>query len=312
MDNKINLTETEKSIIKTIAHFDILNYPLTLIELYKHMNIKSELIDLKRNLKELTNKKVISIRNGFYFLNHRVATIKIRHNNYRLFLKKINLIKFIIKLINYFPWIRVMGIYSSLSYKYFKKNSDIDLFFITEKNRIWSARFFLNTVFKILKLRPTKKNSKDKLCPSYWVDRKELSLLEFNYDKDYLSYYSLSNFVFFSEEKEIINDFFLKNNWLKIITPNWQPINFNTSLIKKNLDNNKEKRILEFFLKILPESFYKKIQFLILPKTYFLNQDNKKVVLSNHVIKLHDKDKRQEYNRLFKENYEKYLASINN
>jgi hypothetical protein len=306
----MELTPIQQAIIKTVSHFDVMDYPLTLIELFRGLSVKTDLMTLKTELDKLVDLRIITVETGFYFLSGRETILQIRHRHYRLFLKKIKVAERYIYCLNKLPWIKAVAIYNSLSYKYAKVGSDIDLFIITTANRVWSARFVINIILKILKLRPKNNNSDNKLCPSYWIDETELNISNFAFEADYSYEYYLNHFTFLTGDNKIIENFFLTNSWLREKFPNWQPINFIRKIIfnKQNL----LKQLAELIFGLIPEKIYKKIQLKILPKSYFLNNDNKKVVLTNRVIKLHDKDKRQEYNLLFQENYAATLAKIQN
>jgi hypothetical protein len=306
----MELTPIQQTILKTISHFDVMNYPLTLIELLGRLAIKTDLMTLKTELDKLVNLKIITVEAGFYFLNGREKILQVRHRNYRLFLKKIRIAEQAINYLMYLPWIKAIGIYSSLSYKYSGSSSDIDLFIITTANRLWSARFFVNSILKLFRLRPKpggRKNG-DKLCASYWADETSLDLSAFNYEDDYHCYYSISQFIFLNGDSKVIANFFLKNNWLKNYLPNWQPLNFT---IKKE-NNSFFKKIIELILGLVPEKYYRTFQEKILPAYYRSANDNKKVVLMDQVVKLHHQDKRQESNRLFQENYATTLAKLKN
>lgn len=306
----MELTPIQQAILKTISHFDVMNYPLTLIELLGRLTIKTDLMTLKTELDKLVNLKIITVEAGFYFLSGREKILQVRHHNYRLFLKKIRIAESYVYWLSMFPWIKAIAIYGSLSYKYSRNGSDIDLFFITSAGRVWSARFLINSILKLFKLRPIpgKENNANKLCVSYWIDETSLDLSISNYENDYNCYYSINNFIFLFGNSEIITNFFSINNWLKYQLPNWQPIIF----INQKENNSFFKKIMELILGLLPEKYYKKIQEILLPKYYHLLNDGKRVILDDHTIKLHQGNKRQESNRLFQENYATTLAKLKN
>jgi hypothetical protein len=194
-----------------------------------------------------------------------------------------------------------MAVYSSLSLKNSRAGSDIDMFFVTQADRAWSARFWLNLFLKIFRLRPTSISSKDKLCASYIVDENHLDLSGVNYKSDYFYAYGCAEFVFLSADKELERKFWTANNWIKEFLPAWQ-----TNSMRRKRSNKWLKRMQSFKEKILgivPEKYYRDFQMKILPQKYLDNNDGKKVLLSGGTIKLHDNDKRGEYDRLFDLNF---------
>jgi hypothetical protein len=306
----MELTKTQQEILKTIVFFDLLDYPLTLVELINFCQDDLTTGEIFNALNSELLIKLIGQRDGFYFLSGREAILNIRHQRYRLALKKLKLASRYARFFGYFPWIKAMAIYSSLSLKNSRRSGDFDFFIITDSNRTWSARFFINLILKIFRLRPTPGNSADKICASYWVSENNLNLSPLNCQNDYFHhYYGCWQFVFLSGSPETVNKFYQANSWLNQTLPNWQPIDW----LKKTKSSATQKFIQKLAEKIFglaSEKFYHDYQLKILPQKYLDNNDGQKVVLQNDLIKLHDNDKRDKYNRLFEESYAKILAQL--
>ncbi|MFA6526059.1 MAG: hypothetical protein WCT26_01425 [Candidatus Buchananbacteria bacterium] len=302
----MNLTEQEKSIIKTLAHFDILDYPLTLLEIARFNELGLAISNIAEAIKcEPLNKLIVQER-GLYFLKERESIISSRLERYRISLLKLKRARLFARLFSYFPWIRAVAIYSSLSLKNSQTDSDIDLFFITAADRAWSARFFINTFLKLFRLRPTPGNSRDKICASYWIDENNLDLSTANLDADYFYTYGSASFLFLSDSAKVENDFWQANKWINNILPAWQPALTNHQDYSGGI-TYKFQTLIEKILGLIPESSYKKLQMKILPLRYYNNNDGKKVSLGAGYIKLHDNDKRGKYNQLFEKNFNRIL-----
>ena len=70
------------------------------------------------------------------------------------------------------------------------KDSDIDLFIITRKNRLWSVRIFLTLILSILGQRKTTKKHAGKFCLSFFITEDALSLEHIAIENDvYLEYW---------------------------------------------------------------------------------------------------------------------------
>jgi hypothetical protein len=49
------------------------------------------------------------------------------------------------------------------------EDSDIDLFVVTEKNRLWLVRILITIIFSVLMVRKTKTKHKKRFCLSFFV-----------------------------------------------------------------------------------------------------------------------------------------------
>lgn len=297
----MDLNAEETSVLRTLAHFDVLDYPLTLLEIAKFNRLGLAAGQISRLLEALNLRGLISSNHGMYCLKGREAIINSRLLRYRLALPKLKRARRFANLFSYFPWIRAVAIYSSLALKNSRPDSDIDLFFITAAGRAWSARFWLNAFLKFFGLRPAPGKTRDRLCASYLVDEDHLDLSFANFPHDYFYAYGCASFAFQAAEPEVENRFWQANRWIKNILPAWQP----TAVQPRRANDYFRfwQKWKEKLLALIPENSYRRWQMKILPAKYQENNDGKKVALDDGIIKLHDNDKRGEYNRLFAENF---------
>jgi predicted nucleotidyltransferase len=75
-----------------------------------------------------------------------------------------------------FPYVRGIGISGSLSKNFADENSDIDLFIITKKNRLWIARTLMHLFKKLTFLV----NKQHYYCMNYYIDEQQLEIVEKN------------------------------------------------------------------------------------------------------------------------------------
>lgn len=298
----MTFTNAEKSIIKVVSHFDVLDYPLTAQEIHKYSDQSLTISEVLRCLKSASLIKLIESQQGLYFIAGREAIVGLRLERYRLALPKLKRAQYYATILSNFPWVKAIAIYSSLALKNSSVNSDIDLFFITAKNRAWSARLFINTFLKFFRLRPTPTISKNRLCASYLIAEDQLDLSTANFESDYFYTYGCAGFIFLTGSQNIIDEFWKSNYWIDAGLPNWQPASRAQIYQPKN-SSFKLQRILEIIFNQLSESSLKNWQLKIMPNKYHANCDGKKVILADGCIKLHDNDKRQKYNELFLANY---------
>lgn len=300
----MELTILEQKIIKTLARFDTLDRPLTFLELLNFLDQQLSAQELQEQLSGQSIKQFVKEKNGWYCLADREDLVDLKNERYRISSEKLRVAQRVSGCLAYFPWIRGIAIYSSLAFKNSKDESDIDLFFITTKNRVWSARFFINTALKLMRLRPSEKNTKNKLCPSYFADENHLDLSVANQANDYYYYYlGPASFVFLYEDSSIKDKFARENNWVHEILPNhlWPE---SASLSHKDIGI---RRALEKLLSLLDEKKLRSLQLRIMPDKYFKKCDGKKVILDEGIIKMHDNDKRDNSNFLFEEKIKEVL-----
>jgi len=296
----------EKDILNTITYFDIFNFPLTSFEIWKNLYSKtsSSLIDVLYVLdnSELLKSK-LDKKESFYFLKNREDIIDKRKNNYIISYNKYKKgIKFI-KLISHFSCFKAIFVSNNLSIDNSKHESDIDLFIVSRKNRIWTSRFISAFLAKILFLRPTEKTKKNKICLSIFLDKQDLNLKKVCSKKDAHFLYWINQVVPIFDPSNVYSNFVKANNWIKEDLSN--VFEYKTGY-KRVLQNNIKLKIFRKFSNIFSnnyfENFFKNIETKIFPdsiKQKILNKNSEDVFVDDSIIKLHDNDNRKIYNELF-------------
>jgi predicted nucleotidyltransferase len=171
-----NLSEIKRNILATLAYFDMFNYPLTQAEIYLFLGNKIDFELFNDALICLFNEDVIHRFDKFYTLSadHHIAARRIEGNK-----KAAELIRIAEKVGNLlikFPYVRGIAISGSLSKNFADAGSDIDLFIITEKNRLWIARTLMHCFKKLTFLV----NKEHLFCMNYYIDMKQLEIPEKN------------------------------------------------------------------------------------------------------------------------------------
>ena len=91
--------------------------------------------------------------------------------------------------LRFIPWVLLVGIGNSLSMNACHKGSDIDLFIITKKNRLWTVRIITTLYFFLLWLRKTQKNHAGKFCLSFFITEKVLDFKDIAIKNDIYLYF---------------------------------------------------------------------------------------------------------------------------
>jgi len=296
-------TQTIKeAIYKTIVFFDIFDYPLTAFEIWQYLDVKCEINDLEESLSSIDTDK-IERQNALYFLKNRSNIIETRTRRYNYSDRKIKRALRISKMFRFIPWIKMIAIGNIIGNNNLKDGSDIDFFIVSDKKRIYLTRFFTTLVTKFLLLRPRVNNVRDKICLSFYIsdDCADLSSLHLNKHKDLYFVYWMANLLPIYEKNNYYKLFIEKNTWIRDALPNWQQalvsshrnvVEYKSFFYKEIIDlfvGGLEKELRELQLKILPNDLRE-----------LMNLDTR-VVINDSVLKLHVKDRREEYHLLFTE-----------
>ncbi|RJR31430.1 hypothetical protein C4569_02285 [Candidatus Parcubacteria bacterium] len=304
-------------IIKTIVYFDIFDYPLTILEAWKWLYqgtvdkvqgtggngqyaiYNVQLARVIEELNQLVEENKLETRNGFYFLPGRSNLIRLRLERYNIaeikFKKALRLAKFL----RFVPYIKMVAVCNTLGYSNSRDTSDIDFFIITEKKRIWLARFCSVFFLKVLDLRPKTKNSKDKFCLSFFISEENLNLEKVALDdRDIYFHFWLSQLVpVFGVET--YNKFLAENLWKKNYLPNF--ISYNTAvrrLARPGCDFIKT--ALLFLTPDFLEAVIRYAQLAIMPqKLKAMANKNTNVLINDTILKFHDNDRRIIYRELW-------------
>jgi predicted nucleotidyltransferase len=169
-----SLSEVKENILETLAYFDLFSYPLTRGEVYIFLKNKYHYYDFDDALVCLLNEGKIHLFDRFYTLKNDHFLVVRRNEGNK---KAAELIKMASKIGNIlikFPYVRGIAISGSLSKNFADENSDIDLFIITAKNRLWIARTLMHCFKKLTFLV----NKEHLFCMNYYIDEQRLEIVE--------------------------------------------------------------------------------------------------------------------------------------
>ncbi|KKP38946.1 MAG: hypothetical protein UR28_C0011G0006 [Candidatus Peregrinibacteria bacterium GW2011_GWF2_33_10] len=149
--------------LKTITWFDVFNYPL------QQNEIKTN-FDLNNNVNN------IQLEKGLYCLKDRGNLIDLRGKKEIIAKKlweKINFWKWIFQIT---PFIKMVAVCNTLAFNNPDENSDIDLFIVTQNNRLFISRTILTFLTSIFGLRRHGQKTEKRFCLSFWITENALNL----------------------------------------------------------------------------------------------------------------------------------------
>ncbi len=246
-----------KAIVDVLRYFSNFNYPPTFAEIYTFLKKKTSLgrlasilkkmekenlikglkLEVRRKKLEVTTKDKRFVSSNFqlrpsnnlirYTLPEYSNKIKDQRSKIKASLEKIKRIALYIKLLTFFPQIKLAGLSGSLAMLNATEEHDVDLFIITAKNRLWTARFIALLLAQLLGVRrkrttnyelPTMNYFKNKVCLNLFFDQTDLSVPKFK-QSEYVAHEVLQMKPLVQKD-DIYWRFIDANRWVSEIFPN--------------------------------------------------------------------------------------------
>ncbi|QKJ29923.1 hypothetical protein HQ865_09195 [Mucilaginibacter mali] len=229
------MTGINKNILATLAYFDMFNYPLTRGEIFLFLQQKHTQQDLDVALRYMIASQSIFNFGTFYSLKNDTSLIRRRVEGNRKAAELLGTARKVSELLICFPYVRGIAVSGSLSKNYADDDSDIDLFIITAKNRLWIARTIMHTFKKLTFLV----NKQHYFCMNYYVDEAELQIKE----KNIYTATEVVTLVPLQGDTQF-ERFFAANSW----TQDYLPNNYLRLSSAKSLKNNLLKAFIEVLL----------------------------------------------------------------
>jgi len=303
----------QQAIVKTLAYFDVFNFPLTDWEIYKYLYAE-ELIDKKISYfqvrETLAHLPAVEFKDGFYFLAGQSELAVLRKSRQLIAREKYQRARRVAKLFSVLPFIKMVAVCNSLAYDNTRLESDIDFFIITRANKVWTTRFYSTLLLKIFHLRPKVTNKRDKVCVNFIIGENALNLQPLMIADDIYFKYWIKQLVPLYNQGGIFRKFVKINDYLsQSINSAAPPFFYN----KRKINEGTMSKFVKFILEIINsgkwvENFCRRIQLKIMPLT-LKTQAGKgtAVVINNSVLKFHEQDRRREYRDLWNNKIVKLL-----
>lgn len=219
------------------------------------------------------------------FINH----FDIKKNPSVIDTKFIEKTKKYLKYIKWIPWLKMIGIGNSISMNTSNKESDIDLFIITSKNRMWLVRIVITFIFSLLWVRKTHKYHAGRFCLSFFCTENGMNFWNFNIQNDIYLYFWIVYFKPILDFDTTYDEFIKTQSWANFEEYK-NIIHSNKNYIKYTWNSFWNKcKIFDIFDYLLKKIF--------LPKTLWHYESLWKpywVIIHDNMLKFHNNDKRKE------------------
>lgn len=304
----------EQALLRTIIFFDLFEYPLTLLELWKNLFFYEETQTVSLNdcavlLKESSLLFLhLEKRSGYYCLKGRADIIDLRVERALIADRKYRKAKKISELFACLPFVRMVCICNTLGISASPDNHDIDFFIVGRRGFLRLTRLLCTGAVHVFGKRPKKNHERDTFCLSFYVadDALDLSSLQIPGSNGlpdiYLLYWITWCVPLYDENT--YKTFYQANTWIERYVPNrLQQIPIPRrqaclSSMAQLLKRAGEWCIAKFGL--LAESVAKTIQYRVGSKE-IMNRANRdtSVVMNERILKFHLDDRREELREKF-------------
>ncbi len=292
-------TALEQSLFKTLAYFAFFSFPLTVLELWKWCDaVDVSLFDIESILSSSFAKasddksswlveQGMKDSEGFFGIGDVSDWREERLQRVTDALRKHRRAERFVRFASCLPWVRMIAVCNSLAFSFTNDESDIDLFVVTKRGRIWSTRFILTGVLALFRLRPGERK-RDPLCLSFFVadDSLDFSSIKIGQDDPYLAFWIATLSPVFDPD-DVLSKLRAANGWIRQSLPRAKRVQRARSsmirLIMKLPD-------VSFF-----ERFAERMQRNRFPALLrgMMNSDTR-VVVTDGMLKFHHNDRRQE------------------
>jgi hypothetical protein len=295
-------------ILAPVVYFDTLDFPLTVLEIWRHQSTVCSLAEVRQAADFLPQQ------NGYYFLPGRAEIVAKRQERYLLAEQKFRRRRWLIKLLAGLPYVRLVALCNTLSYRNASRQSDIDLFIVTAPQKIWTCRLVVGGLVKLLGLQPRPACRQDKICLAFWVTSEQLALQSVRIDQQDINFlYWLADFVPVYDAGGVFADLVKQNPWLTASLPNWSPKlpaeRWRLSLGKWG---RQFKRLAEKLLDWpIGEKIAKTWQQKFFPAALQeLKNKDTRVVINDQMLKMHVQDDRVARRQLWQERLQSLLTNL--
>ena len=175
-----------KNILATVTYYDVLDFPLTAFEVWKHLVAYDDAhgkLTEPVSLREVRDflaygsltAKVFE-RDGFYFLAGRGHLVRERIQSEKLSAAKLKRMKRLARLIACVPYVRMLGATGSLSMKHGSLGSDWDMFVVLRSGKMWIGRTLLTVFLQLIGKRRHGRSVNNRACLNYFVTDDNLEI----------------------------------------------------------------------------------------------------------------------------------------
>ncbi|MFH1236527.1 MAG: hypothetical protein V1685_06380, partial [Parcubacteria group bacterium] len=321
MVNSQTASTLEEAIMRTLAYFDVFDFPLTTMEVWRWLYMPDAQGPVSFSSVDTTLRESAYVQScvefvqGYWCIRGRSHIIGIRQSHYRVSLKHYRKAQRFARLFHYIPYVRMMAVCNKLGYWNNAPKSDIDLFFIVARGRLWLARLMITILTQLLGVRRHGGAIANRFCLSFYTTTDRLSIADIaKHPSDpYFTYWTAQLFPLFGVGWHA--QWHAANSWMKHFlpnviqtTPNASPVSYPRALKAQRMFE----RLIDGTLGRTLESWSRVWQIRHI-KSHLGSRlwDNSTDVIANDtMLKFHETDKRDFFRKQFEERCKQVLSPM--
>lgn len=307
----------EQAIIRTMAYFDVFDFPLTTMEIWRWLYLPDVDAPVPFSEVDAALHESVYVRSrieficGYWCVRGRESIIGTRQSHYRVSLQHVQKARRFARLFSYLPFVRMMAVCNKLGYWNNAPKSDIDLFFLVARGRLWVTRLFITLCAQLFGVRRHGSNIVNRFCLSFYTTTDRLSIADIAkrpYDP-YLTYWTTHLFPLFGMDWHA--KWYAANSWIRRFLPNTFP----TTPISSSASFSRVAKIQRVLEKLMDstvgntlESWSRSLQIRHI-KSHLGSrvwEDSTDVIADDSMLKFHETDKRD----LFRQQFEVRCKNI--
>ncbi len=308
--------DLQKSILKTLAWFDIFEYPLVAEELYKYLWQPNQKISYREFVEFLNQADFIERKDGFYFLPGSNKTVEKRQKKIKTIEHKIGIAKKATRKVRFVPFVKAVFVSNTVAAGTAGAHSDIDVFIVVKSGRLFLTRLLVTLLLTAFRLRRNKVCVANRVCLCFYSTDENINFekIKIAGEDIYMAFWVNQLLPIYDPEK-VGKNIIRKNKWIKKFLPN--SLQGYQTIPKWKVEDNKISILFKKFFEKAWQGNYgdtlekeaKKIQLTKMKMNLgsIQNEDNTKVIINDQMLKFHENDRREDYKKRWEEKCKKLI-----
>lgn len=209
------------------------------------------------------------------------------------------------KILRFVPFLKMVAVCNNLAFGKTDEKSDIDFFIVAEKGRLFTVRILVTGLLHILAVRRHGNKVAGRFCLSFFVDEENLDLSQIAIENDiYLAYWIRTMIPVIDDD--ISGDFLVANSWAKRFFEEGEDFVLDRSVVMEKRSAWLQKFFTWILNGKLGDFFEEKMKNWQLRRAGLkasLADISASLIVSEHILKFHNIDRRREYRNLWIKNY---------
>lgn len=198
------------------------------------------------------------------------------------------------------PFVKMVAVCNNLAFGKVDENSDIDLFVVAERDKLFTVRAFITFLLEACNVRRHGDKVAGRFCLSFFVDEDHLSLKRIAIENDIYLAFWIKSMVPLIAEGDIVEGFLQENRWAREYFEYGKDLQIRTDkVLPASFFSRIKRRFFKFMLDgglgILFEDKTREYQLKRAQKKVEALPDHSGTAVNKHMLKFHNTDRRVEY-----------------